>query len=84
MCGWQLWWFCCHHCDVASWGVDIGSGGSDDMVVVVWVMMQLRWVNELPHFGPNTSALDGGGCYDFKDIVLRSDKYLNSRSEKLR
>ena len=23
-------------------------------------------------------------CYDFEDIVLRSDEYLNSRSEKLR
>jgi len=28
MCGWRLQWFCCRCCDVASWGVDIGSGGS--------------------------------------------------------
>jgi len=44
-------------------GVDIGSGGGDDMVVVVWVVMWtwLRWVNEPPHFGPNARALDGGG-----------------------
>jgi hypothetical protein len=36
MCEWRLWWFrCCCRCDVASWGVDVGSGGADDMVAVV-------------------------------------------------
>ena len=63
MCGWRLWWFCCCCCcDMALWGVDVGSGGSDDMVVVLWVVMRSRWVDELPCFGPNARALDGSGC----------------------
>ena len=32
----------------------------------------------------NTMPALPTNCYDFEDIVLRSDEYLDSRSEKLR
>ena len=59
-------------------------GSCDVTMVETSTMSQL----ELPKIASSSDVTFGheknGGCYDFKDIVWRSDEYLNSQSEKLR